>query len=63
MKKRNLIQKRRHEIHFTKEELFVIKMALNSEKGIIYGGSSTEEHEEHHEKINTIIRQIKPFLN
>ncbi len=63
MKKRNLIHKTRHELHFTKEELFVIKMALQTEKGTIYGGSSAEEHEEHHEKINIIIRQIKPFLN
>lgn len=63
MKKRNLIQKTRHELYFTKEELFIIRMALNSEKEIIYGGSSAEEHEEHHEKINIIMRQIKPFLN
>lgn len=63
MKKRNLIHKRRHEMHFTKEQLFIIKMALKNEKEVIYNGSTAEEHEEHHEKINIIIRQIKPFLN
>ena len=62
MKTRNLIHKRRHEIHFTKEELFTIKIALKNEKQVVYSGSSTEEHEEHRENINAIIEQIKTIL-
>ena len=58
---KKLIHQVREKLSFTKEELFLIKTALQKEKDVVYDNSK-EEIEEHHYKIDAILEQIAPRI-
>jgi hypothetical protein len=61
MIRRNLIHQVRHKLSSTKQELFLIKTALEKEKDVVYDNSK-EEIEEHHSKIDAILEQIAQII-
>ena len=58
---KKLIHQVREKLSFTKEELFLIKTALQKEKDVVYDNSK-EEIKEHHYKIDAILEQIAPRI-